>query len=206
MHRPSENLVRSTQVTQELSSDHFCVVVELNIVPPSIAKRFIETRKIKAIDRVAFQCDISAEITPARCPTAEALNSALIACLDRHAPLIWRRVRTGGEDPWYPAIKEKLREAKQKRRRAEREWIKSGLCVFKQIYNTAKRYVTSLVHNAKTMFYTDEISNCQSTKQLFSVCNHLCGKVKSSPLPTSYSLSQLPNVFCEFFHWKNCQN
>ena len=141
IHRPLDNLLRSTQVTQELASDHFCVVAELNIAIPSASSKSIVTRKIKAIDRDAFKHDLSDCISPARCDSIEALNTSLAACLDKHAPLCCRKVRSKQEDPWFPDIREQLKEAKQNRRKAERAWFQSGkLTVFQQIYTRAKNF------------------------------------------------------------------
>ena len=56
----------------------------------------------------------------------------------------------------------------------------------------------------------DQYSNVCSTnilasntsRQLFSITNSLLGKVKSSPLPSSIPLSELPQRFSDFFHSK----
>ena len=203
MHRPTENLIRSTNVSNILVSDHNCVVVEINASSPPESSKFIETRKIRSMDREAFGRDLST-ISPENCQSVEALDSALVACLDKHAPLVQKGIRTKRDDPWYPNIKEQLVDAKQKRRRAERAWLKSGkLTVLRQIFNAAKRYVVYLVQNARKMYLCNQISGCGSTKELFTITNKLTGKDKSSPLPTSHPISQLPDVFCNFFLEKN---
>ena len=200
IHRPSDNLLRFSQVTQELASDHFCVVAELNISIPSALSQTILTRKIKAIDRDAFKRDLSDRISPARCDSIEALNTSLAACLDKHAPVCRRKVRSKQEDPWFPDIRVELKEAKQNRRKAERVWFQSGkLTVFQQIYTRAKNFVTGIIERARLKYYSEKISSCSSSKQLFGISNTLAGKEKSSPLPTCFPLSDLPDIFCHFF-------
>ena len=40
LHRPDDNIVKSATVTEELSSDHFCVICELSVIPPLLPKNF----------------------------------------------------------------------------------------------------------------------------------------------------------------------
>ena len=200
LHRPSENLLCSTQVTQELSSDHFCVVSDLKISVPESLSKTILTRKINKIDRSAFQRDLSARISPNQCQSVEAMDAALVACLDEHAPITSRKLRPRNEDPWYPSIREELRAAKQDRRRAERAWLKFPKNnILHSIFTASKRIVTRLVERARSRYYCEQISECKSSRQLFSISNSLIGKEKSTPLPTSHPLSDLPDIFCEFF-------
>ena len=199
MHRPSDELVRSTKVTQELASDHYCVVADLNIVPPQDSVKFTFSRKINGIDCIAFKQDLSDSLTPDCSISVDALHTSLTACLDKHAPLCRRKVRVKQEDPWFPAIREELKETKQSRRQAERAWFKSKLTVLHQIYSKAKNLVTKIIEKARSNYYCDKIASCVSSKQLFSITNTLSGKEKSSPLPTCYPISDLPNIFCDFF-------
>ena len=81
----------------------------------------------------------------------------------------------------------------------QRDWLKTGLTVHKQLYNNAKKLVTKLVHKAKTTYYCNKIKESQSCKQLFSVANQLLGNKKPSPLPTVFPLIDLPKRFLDFF-------
>ena len=200
MCRIEDDLILSTHVSEQLSSDHFTVVSDLNIKCPTASSKFRETRKVSAINRDDFRRDISADITIASCPTAEAFDTALVAALDKHAPRVEQRIRTQKNDPWFPDVKEELEEAKRKRRQAERKKAKNkGITIFQQIYSQAKNFVTSIVVKAKTSFYSSEISNCSNSKQIFDISNKILGKSQNSPLPTHIPISQLPNSFCEFF-------
>ena len=201
VHRRDDGIVLSTTVTQELSSDHFCVVSEVSVQSPVAPVMYKEVREIRAIDRQALRQDFGA-LTPVVCPTADALNSSLQTILNKHAPLVRKRVKPERSAPWYDAIKEELRHAKQQRRQAERKWHKFGLTVFKQIYNAAKRRVTRLIDDAKTVFYSSKIADCDSGKQLFSVYKCLSGCESSSPLPVTCAEQELPSKFANFFTTK----
>jgi hypothetical protein len=77
LHRPIENLVRSTSVTQEPASDHYCVVCDLNVRAPPSPPVFKEARSLRTMHRDAFKHDLSVEVSPAFCPTVDALDSTL---------------------------------------------------------------------------------------------------------------------------------
>ena len=44
-----------------------------------------------------------------------------------------------------------------------------------------------------------ELLYSSPSKQLFSVCNRLTSREKSSPLPTTHPPRQLPDDFCDYF-------
>ena len=58
------------------------------------------------------------------------------------------------------------------------------------------------MHQAKISFYSTKILASNTSRQLFSITNSFLGKVKSSPLPSSIPLSELPQRFSDFFHSK----
>ena len=197
--RPADNIVLSTEITHELSSDHFSVICDLNIEHPNSSKNYREARNVSSIDREAFRDDISRTISPASCQSADDLGTALVAVMDNHAPAVLKEIKQTKSDPWYPSIKDELRDAKQRRRQAERKWLNSGLTIFKQIYSKAKNFVTSLVRKAKSSYLCSKISECQSSKQIFSITNNLLGKVKTTPLPTNIPMIQLLDAFFDYF-------
>ena len=98
--------------------------------------------------------------------------------------------------PWFSSIRAQLLETKRERRRAERQWIKSGLFVHTSCQQTCQHYCASSQNTASKFLqgYT--------SRQLFSITNSLLGKVKSSPLPSSIPLSELPQRCSDFFHSK----
>ncbi|KAK7096607.1 hypothetical protein V1264_005883 [Littorina saxatilis] len=149
------------------------------------------------MDKDSFREELQTALSPSL--TADQLEVVLRAALDVHAPSLRRRVRPSKSAPWYPAISEELRDAKCERRRAERKCLQTGLTVHKQIFNYTKNVVTKIVHSAKTLFLQTQIATCSSSKKLFDICNRLTGRTKVSPLPTVFPVSELPDVFSDFF-------
>ena len=175
MFRPLDRILQSTAVTHALTSDHFCVVCDLNVTVPSALAVFREGRNLRRLDLVAFKEDLRSAVSPSSCPTVEQLNTTLHSVLDKHAPVGRMRVRSSKSAPWYPAISDDLRAAKRQRRQAERRWLQTGrtVTVFKQIFAAAKRFVAKLVHNARIRYFSDKITSSKSSKDLFNVCRHL---------------------------------
>ena len=137
---------------------------------------------------------------PPALPQGWWLDSVLTGVLDDHAPAMRRRVRPQKSAPWFSGVAGKVRTLKEQRRRAERLWLKTGLTVHRQLYNSGgggggtKR----LVHKTKTTYYCNRINESLSCKQLFSVANQLLGNKKPSPLPTVFPLIDLPKRFSTF--------
>ena len=78
--------------------------------------------------------------------TSAQLDSVLRSLLDKHAPMNNCKVSDKKCAPWYNNIGDTLRVAKMSSRKAERCWHSSGLTVDKEIYDSTKKAVTTIVH------------------------------------------------------------
>ena len=151
MFRPEDNVLRSTSVTQSISSDHVCAVCERCVTVPPDPAVYRESRNIRAIDRAAFRDDLCMLVSPELCPSIDDFNSTLQSLLEKHVPLHCRRVLADRLEPWYPDVKDELEAAKKHKRWAERQWVKTATTENKQIFNTAKRLVVKLVHEVPVL-------------------------------------------------------
>ena len=112
--------------------------------------------------------------------TAAQLDSVLHSLLDKHAPMNNYKISDKKCVPWYDNISDTLRAAKMSRHMAERRWCFSGLTVDKEIYDSTKKAVTTIVHSAKCAYYSAKIAESSNTKQLFritdkqGIAEHLC--------------------------------
>ena len=93
--------------------------------------------------------------------------------------------------------------AKRERRKAEKKWLKTGLTIFKQLYDKAKKKVASIIQRARKSYFISKIESCHNAKQLYNIRGTLSGTEKTSPLPTTYAKEDLPQVFNSFFQEKN---
>ena len=152
-------------------------------------------------------------------PTADQLNDQLRALLDRHAPATQRKVPQRRSSPWYSAVASQQRALKQEKRRAESQWLRSGLTVHRQIFNALKHRITQLFDRAKITFYWSKITVSTTCKERFSVTSSLMNKTKCTQIPSSVPIAQVPQSFSDFClnlhqltdrrgekHLKNIQN
>ena len=160
---------------------------------------YIEARDIAAIDLSSFRSEFQAGLDSCTTLSAELLHRLLQNLLDQHAPATQRKVSSRPPSPWFCAVGSQLLEAKCERMRAERQWIKSGLEVHKQMFRSACKLVSKIVQQAKSTFFNTKTLACISSKQLFSITNTLRGKSKTSSLPSSIPSALLPQRFCDFF-------
>jgi hypothetical protein len=189
-------------------SDHFLVTCCLSFTKPPPPTRLVTSRNLRAVCLTDLQTDVKAWANSMnkQCPDRDLeglvkdYNSGLQRVLDKHAPTVTRRIRDRPSAPW---VSEGVREARRKRRRAERRWRKTRLTVFREIFVKERAAARSFLLAAKRQFYCDKIDSAvSSSKQLFSVTNELLGKSKSTSFPSDIPRSELPQRFSDFFSHK----
>ena len=121
--------------------------------------------------------------------TAAQLDSVLCSLLDKHAPMNNCKVSDKKCAPWYDNISDTLRAAKISRRKAERHWRSNGLTVDKEIYDSNKKAVTPIVHNAKCAYYSAKIAESSNTKQLFRITDKLMARHSRTPSQQNISMN-----------------
>ena len=97
-------------------------------------------------------------------------ESVLSELLDKHAPLITRRITCRPHAPWFD---DELREAKRQVRRCERKWMKSKLEIHRLIFKEEAHRYHELIKKAKCDFHKSQLENCNS-RDLFAKINTLC--------------------------------
>ena len=130
---------------------------------------YINFRRFKSVDMVAFRDDISSsELTLQPAADAEDLcslyTSVLSDLIDTYAPLLSCSVSVRPLVPWY---NQEMREAKQLRRWLERRWRRTGLIVHQGSYRAQCSTVKSITRNAKREYFTNELKQCDSDQKAF---------------------------------------
>ena len=202
LYRKSDNLFNNCHVSHILTSDHTAVVCKLNALCPKKEVEYRMVREIHKINTSDFRSDVNTlvhELGPDA--TAEELHDGLSVLLEKHAPLMQKKVPLR-KDPWYPDVRDELREAKRQRRRAERRRNKTKLTIDKDIFETKKQIVTNVIQTAKENYYCTLFENKLDSKQFSKVTNNLLGKQKEKNLPNTTDDGNLANAFSQFFNTK----
>ena len=152
-------------------SDHFLVSCELAIAPPSFPMRTVTSRNIRRIDPAALGSDLGAvvgdcfEQRTSVDSLAGAYDAGLRQALDRHAPLVTRRIRDRPSAPWLTSS---FREARRVRRRAERRWRKRRLTVWRGVFKAERQTASHSQTAARRQFFAKQIEqSSNSSKKLF---------------------------------------
>uniref|UniRef100_A0AAQ5ZK56 Reverse transcriptase domain-containing protein n=1 Tax=Amphiprion ocellaris TaxID=80972 RepID=A0AAQ5ZK56_AMPOC len=192
--------VKSLQVFDMGVSDHCAVSMEL---PASSlldkSKRQICFRNLDKIDQAALSADLkelSTDFTTAE-EAVQYYNTNLHSLLDSHAPVRSRTVTYLHSAPWFTP---ELRKVKTAGRILERRYVKSGLTVHKIAYRDHQKHYSSLLSEAKSVYYSNIINkNSGNSKQLFTTINHLLKPRTSSIICATQDQC---NNFCDFFSLK----
>ena len=129
---------------------------------PVHKKQTIRYRKIHAIDSDSFRVDIknsnlmqtdNEDVTE----LINDYNEILTGLLDKHAPVIEKKVYVRANSPWYT---DEIRLAKVAKRQVERRWVSNKLTVNWDMLSTARKNVNKLCME-------DKIQN-QMIQKLFS--------------------------------------
>ena len=76
--------------------------------------------------------------------------------LEKHAPLKRRTLTLRPSAPWY---NEEIGKDKRHRRRLERRWLSSRLCIHEEMCVKQCQIVNDTIKDAKTTYYSSAISN-----------------------------------------------
>ena len=177
-------------------SDHLAIHCTLQLEKPPLEQAEIYYRKLmdsfnedlKVLD-LNDDYDLSVLI--------DKYENTLKETLQQHAPQKRRIITLRPLSPWY---NEEIGQEKRNRRKLERRWRASGLCIDRQLYVKQCETVNAMIKNAKTTYYSSVISsNAHNQKVLFSTVDKLLHRKPEKRYPTASSTTELVNKFADFF-------
>ena len=199
IQRPNDGIHRSTEVSEALESDHKCVITQLNVTvtPPAPVYRVV--RNLHAVNRAAFNEDRQAELGNPTDPTADQLNTILRTVLDKHAPASGRRLSTRKPSPWFSLLGCDLLAAKR-----ERPKQSDGSDPLDVPFTGKLNILLQLSFRRLNHYFT--ILGLQKPSPPKNCITPLTASQPEPNAhnfqPTIFPLSDLPNLFSEFFQSK----
>ena len=205
--RSSNDINISSLETTFFLSDHCFVECHLSISHPDLSTKEICFRETKKINLDNFKTDISQSNLCMNDSWSnlddlmECYNDTLVSIFDEHAP-IRKKITVGKRKlPWFSA---NVKHLKTERRKLERKMRKSKQNIDRAAYRKICNKYSALLKEARRKYYTDLIDECSNdSKKLFKVVTSLCKAPRDEPqLPSHDDLSQLTNMFGEYFYHK----
>lgn len=124
--------------------------------------------------------------------------------LDRHAPLVKKKIAMRPSCPWYTS---KISIARRECRRAERVWRRRRLEIDKQIMVSSRSSLSKLIFDAKTAYLRGMVEEGRlNRRSLFQVLDRNVFKGGAMRLPTHQSRKQLASSFSLFFSREDCHD
>ena len=190
-------LLSKVYVVDKCISDHKLVYFDIAVQNLRLkpTKRVVNSRNLKSIDIDNFKTDLSDALSdPDIAP--DYYNKTITTVLDKHAPVTERSVKERKQCPWFNC---EMKIAKQKKRRAEMKWRKSGLSIDKESYIDCKRALKRVTSRSKANYYQNKFIEVKTSKDFYRLSKDILGKEKKRNLPSASSDEELANRFSQFF-------
>ena len=185
-------------------SDHYRISCSFKMQRKPLSEyKTIQFREIKRMDRISFSnhlvakfdaFSISDQSSFASC--ISSYNSILQSSIDEFAPLKQKVIKEVVNANWFD---EEYRDARKKRRNAEKLWRKTKLTVHRLEFVRLRKCTTTLAHNKKRTQIRSKIDQADgSQKALYSALNELTGQ-KQAPCYPDKSDAVNAHEFGKFF-------
>lgn len=199
-----EDVVGETKVVDTgTDSDHSLVLCDFKIkttASRTVGGNIIEYRNFKNIDLETFKKDIldsgiNGDFTSLE-EAVETYNNELTALMDKHCPVIRRKIR---EKP-TPWLDEELRELRKKRRAAERKFRKpASTAADKEEYVRLRKSFDSLSLLKKKLYHQTSLKKSSGDmKSLYKKVHKLLGN-ENTELPEHDDSTRLAESFKDYF-------
>ena len=200
--RSSDEIVGTVCLSDPDISDHFAIKFKLLSEKIHFQRKSVTFRKLKSLDTKSFQTDIEVSTLHTSplgdiSDAIEQYDRVLSELLEKHAPIQRKTITIRPSAPWYS---EQIRDAKLLRRKYERRWRRTKLCIDHDIYKEQCKLVSNMIDNARSTHYNEQIiTNSSDQKALYQVVDKLMHRKSEPMLPSHDSLEDLANKFADFF-------
>ncbi len=184
--------------------NHFCADVSKKISFRNkknfIPEEFIMTALTRIRDLESNLCQCGRQTTECINCSAELFRVTFSDLNNDCCPITTREVKVRESAPWFNG---EIREARKKRRLAEKRWrrLKTGNAW--ECYTRCRNDVSKVVRNVKRKYYREKLLETQSEpSKLYRLLDELLGNKKQKVLPENVDDEGLANDFVNYFDMK----
>ena len=187
--RETDSVVHGIPLIGRFFSDHAVITCRLNSIKPPVPMKTVTYRKLKAVNIGELRRDLINSRLADRTSVdldelVHAYDDTLASLTERHAPL---RTRTFTNRPRMPWFNDDIKATIRERRRAERQWKRSGAHQYFVAYKRAKNYASLVLNQARSCYLSDFImDNSDSKAKLFRAIKSLLSQPRSFTVPPYY--------------------
>ena len=184
--------------------DHLPLIFELTSgVSPGDDRKKISFRNLKSVDTDMFRSDLTKAMVsvndspPSFSDCITHYNLSCANTLDKYAPEYSKMIRDLPTAPWFDS---EYKNARRKRRKAEKVAKKSGLETDHDIFVHLRLQCNELAKQKKTSFFRSHfVKYNYSQKSLYQFVDMFLDQSSSATLPPSDSLQDIVDQFNDFF-------
>ena len=195
----NSNLQFNEPVAGYYISDHAIISTNINIVKSLITRKTHSYRNYKGIIESNFSSELTKiceEIQQDKENRMHAYNGKLYNLMDKHAPVITRRISIRKFTPWFDAT---ARTIKANRRKCERLWRQTHSQKDYENFIASKLQFRQYISSKKSQHINDKIKECgRDTRKLYREISSLLDLNKENQFPEK-SDDQLAEGFSNFF-------
>ncbi|CAB4040721.1 Hypothetical predicted protein, partial [Paramuricea clavata] len=145
-----DKLVTGIRIHDPVISDHLAIHCTLKLEKPPLKQAEIYYRKLNNVNMNSFNedlkvLDLDDDYDYDLPVLIDKYENTLKGTLQQHAPQKRRIITLRPLSPWY---NEEIGQEKRNRRKLERRWRASGLCIDRQLYVKQCETVNAMIKNA----------------------------------------------------------
>jgi exonuclease III len=194
--RDSDNICLDSPKADFLISDHMAIITTLRIQRPPVQFKELQTRHFNAINSADFINDITCFVN--RCVNihdiddlAVEYNNSLRQIMDKHAPVVRKRVAIRPKVPWYG---KKINDLKRVKRKCEKIWRSDrNELNLKKFHEARNAYVNELNTQRLNCIKNAIIEAKGNKKKVSRLVNNLLNRNKSNPVHDDTSAAEFAN-------------
>ena len=153
---------------------HYPICFDITCPKPHKPSKIIQFRKWSNLDLEHFKSKLSSSSADSTATSdvntmVDVYNQTLKSCLDDLLPVRSKTITEHFNCPYY---NDEIRAAKQRRRKLEKQWLKSRSDHHRALYVNQCKLVTTLLKKSKAEYYQTKVIECKKDqKALFRVLN-----------------------------------
>ena len=203
IHDFTETTISDVHIDFTNKSDHAYIFFKLAQDIETNVKKSVIMKDFKNVNIEHFKSDIAEKVGDFVHTTDQDFvkvlsdfNALCNACVSDHVQTRVVNVNRKARPKWMDA---EFRKTRSERRKFYRRWKRTRDSVDRFNFENARLVTQNMSTDKRCHFYASSIDNCDSHKEIFSICNNLLDKSNSTKLPNYDCPVSMASKFGDYF-------